>query len=77
MFSNSFNCYLEAKARQEDILRKAEHARSVKRLLRARKQLNEHKHSFIARLQRWTANQREEKPVVSQRPVYAAPSQKK
>jgi hypothetical protein len=43
MVSNAFNCYPEAKARQQEFLRKAEHERSVKRLLRARKQLNYHK----------------------------------
>jgi len=77
MFSNSLNCFTEAQTRQQEMLRRAEHERTVNRLLRARTQENTGKRSFIARLRRWGASQREEKPVVSQRHIYATPSQKK
>jgi hypothetical protein len=47
MYTNSLNYYPEAKARQEELLRKAEHERSANRLLRARKQESKSKRSLI------------------------------
>jgi hypothetical protein len=47
MYTNSLNDYLEAKARQQILLCKAEHEHAVSKLLRARKQESKRKRSAI------------------------------
>jgi hypothetical protein len=75
MFSNSLNCFTEAQSRQQEMLRRAEHERTVNRLLRLRKQANTGKRSFIARLWRSGTSQRKGKSVAGREHVYASPSQ--
>jgi len=75
MFSNSLNSFTEAQSRQQEMLRSAEHERTVNRLLRARKQENAGKRSFIARLWRSGDSHRKGKPVVGREHAYASPSQ--
>lgn len=48
MYTHSLNCYTEAKARQQEMLRRAEHERSVNRLLRVRKQEGKSMRSIIS-----------------------------
>jgi hypothetical protein len=47
MYTHPLNCYTEAKARQQEMLRRAEHERSVNKLLRARKQESKSKRLII------------------------------